>query len=60
MYCYISSIKILIGDMYISFQVSKKQLKEVQNQLNERPRKTLEYESPLNTISRLYMNQNFI
>ena len=40
--------------------VSKKQLKEVQNQLNERPRKTLEYESPLNTISRLYMNQNFI
>ena len=38
----------------------KKQLKEVQNQLNERPRKTLEYESPLNTISRLYMNQNFI
>ena len=40
--------------------VSKKQLKEVQNQLIERPRKTLEYESPLNTISRLYMNQNFI
>lgn len=40
--------------------VSKKQLKEVQNQLNERPRKTLEYESPLNTISRLYMTQNFI
>jgi len=40
--------------------ISKKQLKEVQNQLNERPRKTLEYESPLNTISRLYMNQNFI
>ena len=40
--------------------VTKKQLKEVQNQLNERPRKTLEYDSPLNTISRLYMNQNFI
>lgn len=40
--------------------ISKKQLKEVQNQLNERPRKTLEYESPLNTISRLYMDQNFI
>lgn len=40
--------------------ISKKQLKEVQNQLNERPRETLEYESPLNTISRLYMNQNFI
>ena len=40
--------------------VTKKQLKEVQNQINERPRQTLEYESPLNTISRLYMNQNFI
>lgn len=40
--------------------ISKKQLKDVQNQLNERPRETLEYESPLNTISRLYMNQNFI
>ncbi|CAD0005180.1 IS30 family transposase ISLbi2 [Flavobacterium salmonis] len=40
--------------------ISKKQLKEVQNQLNERPGKTLEYESPLNTISRLYRNQNFI
>lgn len=40
--------------------ISKKQLKEVQNQLNERPGKTLEYESPLNTIRRLYMNQNFI
>ena len=40
--------------------LTKKELKEVQNQLNERPRKTLEYESSLNTISRLYMNQNFI
>lgn len=40
--------------------ISKKQLKEVQNMLNERPRKILEHESPLNTISRLYMNQNFI
>lgn len=40
--------------------VTKKQLKEVENQLNERPRQTLEYESPLNTISHLYMNQNFI
>lgn len=40
--------------------ISKRDLIEVQNQLNERPRKTLEYESPLNTISRLYMNQKFI
>ena len=40
--------------------LTKKELKEVQNQLNERPRKTLEYESPLNTISRLYMSQNYI
>ena len=40
--------------------ITKKQLEAVQNQLNGRPRKILEYESPLNTISRLYMNQNFI
>nr|WP_298220958.1 IS30 family transposase [Flavobacterium sp.] len=40
--------------------LSKKNIFEVQNQINERPRKTLEYESPLNTVSRLYMNQNFI
>jgi IS30 family transposase len=40
--------------------ISKKQLIEVQNQLNERPRKTLEHESPLNQISRLYKAQNFI
>ena len=40
--------------------LTKKELNEVQNQLNGRPRKILEYESPLNTISRLYMNQNFI
>lgn len=40
--------------------VTKKELNTIQNQINERPRKTLEYESPLNTISRLYMNQNFI
>lgn len=40
--------------------LSKKQLLEVQNQLNQRPRKTLEYESPLNTISRLYIKQNLI
>ena len=40
--------------------VTKKQLIDIQNQINERPRKTLEHESPLNTITRLYMNQNFI
>jgi transposase, IS30 family len=40
--------------------VTKKELMDIQNQINERPRKTLEYESPLNTISRLYINQNFI
>lgn len=40
--------------------VTKKELNTIQNQINERPRKTLEYDSPLNTISRLYMNQNFI
>ena len=40
--------------------LSKKDILEVQNKLNERPRQTLEYESPLNTISRLYTTQNFI
>jgi len=40
--------------------ITKKQLKHVQNELNERPRKILEHESPLNTISRFYMKQNFI
>ena len=40
--------------------IPKKQIKEVQDQLNQRPRQVLERESPLNTISRLYMNQNFI
>jgi transposase, IS30 family len=40
--------------------ITKKELIDIQNQINERPRKTLEHESPLNTISRLYMNQNFI
>jgi transposase, IS30 family len=40
--------------------IPKKDLKEVQNQLNERPRKTLEYESPLNTISRLYIQKKII
>jgi transposase, IS30 family len=40
--------------------IAKKELHEVQNQLNERPRKTLEYESPLNTISRLYIQKKII
>jgi transposase, IS30 family len=40
--------------------LSKKDIVKVQNQLNERPRKTLAYESPLNAISRLYMIRNFI
>lgn len=40
--------------------VSKKELNRVQNELNERPRKTLEYESPLNAINRFYMKQNLI
>lgn len=40
--------------------IPKKAIIEVQDQINQRPRKTLEYESPLNTISRLYMKQNFI
>lgn len=40
--------------------VTKKQLNHVQNELNERPRKILEHESPLNTISRFYMKQNLI
>lgn len=40
--------------------ISKKEILEVQNQINQRPRKILEYESPLNTIYRLYMTQNFI
>lgn len=40
--------------------VSKKQLKDVQDQINHRIRKTLQYESPLNAISRLYFNQNFV
>jgi IS30 family transposase len=40
--------------------IDKKQIKEVQDQLNQRPRKVLERESPLNTISRLYMTKHFI
>lgn len=40
--------------------VSKKELNRVQNELNQRPRKILEHESPLNAISRFYMKQNLI
>lgn len=40
--------------------ISKKRILEVQNQLNERPRKILERDTPLNTIYKLYMNQNLI
>lgn len=40
--------------------IAKKNLKEVQNQLNERHRKTLEYDSPLNTITRFYFKQNIL
>lgn len=40
--------------------IAKKDLNQVQNQLNERPRKTLEYDSPLNTISRLYIQKKII
>ncbi len=40
--------------------IAKKDLIEVQNQLNQRPRKTLEHESPLNTISRLYIQKKII
>ena len=34
--------------------VKRKDLKQVQSEVNERPRKVLEYETPLNAISRLY------
>lgn len=40
--------------------VTKKQLIDVQNQLNNRYRKILEYDSPSNTITRLYFKQNLI
>lgn len=40
--------------------ISKKRIMEVQNQLNERHRKVLEYDSPLNVISRFYFSQNCI
>lgn len=40
--------------------IAKKDIKNVQDQINQRPRKTLEYESPLNTISRLYMTEKFV
>jgi len=40
--------------------VSKKQLKKVQDEINQRHRKTLEYDSPLNTISKLYSKEKII
>ena len=40
--------------------ITKKDLNQVQNQLNERHRKTLQYESPLNTISRLFIQKKII
>ena len=40
--------------------ITKKVLNQVQNQLNERHRKTLQYESPLNTISRLFIQKKII
>lgn len=40
--------------------IPKKDLIDVQNQLNQRPRITLERESPLNTISRLYIQKKII
>ena len=40
--------------------LSKKDIYEIQNQINQRPRKTLEYESALNTISRLFKSQKLI
>ena len=40
--------------------VTKKDLNQVQNQLNDRHRKTLEYDSPLNTITRFYFKENIL
>ncbi len=40
--------------------VKRKDLKQVQNELNERPRKVLEHETPLNSISRLYFKKNVL
>ena len=40
--------------------VKRKDLKQVQFELNERPRKVLEHEKPLNAISRLYFKKNVL
>ena len=40
--------------------VTAKQLNQIQNQINERHRKTLQYDSPLNTITRFYFKQNML
>lgn len=40
--------------------IKTKRLKEIQNWLNERPRKVLEHDTPLNVLNRFYMKQNLI
>ena len=40
--------------------VTAKQLNQIQNQINERHRKTLQYDSPLNKITRFYFKQNML
>lgn len=40
--------------------IPKNRLKEVQNQLNERPRETLNYDNPINTIYRFYQQENLV
>ena len=38
-------------------EISKKRIKEVQNQLNERPRKVLDYQTPKDVFNSLILNQ---
>jgi len=38
-------------------EISKKRIKEVQNQLNERPRKVLDYQTPKDVFNNLILNQ---
>jgi IS30 family transposase len=40
--------------------VPRKKLKQIQDWLNERPRKVLERDTPLNVLNRFYMKQNLI
>lgn len=40
--------------------IKNKRIKEVQSWLNERPRKVLDYDTPMNLISKLYMQQNIL